>query len=90
MPVDIDTTEAPALLRITFTGALPTPEEQQAMRERLIADGLLTADSACLIDVRAAEVPDAITIGKSIAAAVRAGIPRRRACVINPGKHLAV
>ena len=88
MPIDIDTSEAPALLRFKVAGQVPTPEEQEALRADLIARGLLTEASVSLLDVREAETPDAITLGKSIAAAVRAGIPRRRACLINPGKHL--
>lgn len=86
--MDIDTTEAPALLRFRIAGALPSAEEQARVREDLIARGLLTADSVSLLDVRDAETPDAITVGKSIAAVVRAGMPKRRACLINPGKHL--
>ena len=84
----MDTAQAPALLRIRCVGAVPTPAEQTALRDRLIAQGLLTKDSVSLLDVRDADPPDAITVVQSIAAILRAGIPRRRACLINPGKHL--
>ncbi len=90
MPIIVDTTEAPALLRFRVTGAVPSAEEQEALRADLIARGLLTENSASLLDVRDAEAPDAITLGKSIAAIIKAGIPRRRACLINPGRHLAL
>lgn len=90
MPIEVDTSEAPALLRVRCVGAVPSPEEQAALREDLKARGLLTAETVSLLDVREAEVPDAITVGKSIAAIVRAGMPRRRACLINPGKHLPI
>lgn len=88
MPIEIDTAEAPALLRIRCVGAFPLAAEQSALREQLIAQGLLTEDSVSLLDVREADDPDAITVLQSIAAALRAGMPRRRACLINPGKHL--
>jgi hypothetical protein len=87
--IEVDTSEAPALLKFKCVGAFPSPEEQDQLRKQLIAQGLLTEDSVSLLDVRDAERPDAILIGKSIAAAVRAGIPKRRAWVINPGRHLA-
>jgi hypothetical protein len=87
--IEVDTSEAPALLKIKCVGAFPTPEEQEQIRTQLIASGLLTESSVSLLDVREADRPDAIMIGKSIAAAVRAGLPTRRAWVINPGRHLA-
>jgi hypothetical protein len=90
VPLEIDTREAPALLRIKVTGPLPSPEEQASLREELQARGLLTEATVSLLDLREVETPDAITIGKSIAAIVRAGMPRRRACLINPGRHLHI
>ena len=90
MALDVDTSEAPALLKVRIVGAFPTAEEQAAVRADLIARGLLTENTVSLADVREADTPDAITIGKSIAALLRAGMPRRRACLINPGKHLQV
>jgi hypothetical protein len=88
--MELDTSEAPALLKMRFSGALPSPEEQAALRNDLIARGLLTVDTVCLLDLREADTPDAVTIGRSIAALLRVGMPRRRACLINPGKHLKV
>ena len=90
MPIEVDTSEAPALLRFRCYGAVPPAEAQEALRQDLIAKGLLTDGSVSLLDVREIETPDAVTIVKSIAAIVRTGIPRRRACVINPGKHLRI
>lgn len=90
MPLEVDIREAPALLRIRCVGLLPSAEEQAALREDLKARGLLTEATVSLLDVRDAETPDAITIGKSIAAIVRSGMPKRRACLINPGKHLHI
>ena len=72
-----------------MTGPVPSAEEQAALRDDLISRGMLTENSASLLDVRELEAPDAITLGKSIAAVVKAGMPKRRAWLINPGKHLA-
>lgn len=88
MPIDVDTTEAPALIRLRCYGKAPTPEEQRALRTDLTEQGLLTDGSACLYDVRDIETPDAVTIAQSIAGLMRAGLSIRRAYVINPGKHL--
>ena len=90
MAIEVDTSEAPALLRFRIVGATPSKEEQDALRSFLIARGLLRSNSGALVDVREAEVPDAIRIEKSIAAVLRAGIPTRRACLINPSKHLSL
>lgn len=60
------------------------------MRDELIAGGLLTEDSVSLLDFRDAEAPpDSLSFLQTIAEAVRAGMPRRRACLINPGLHLS-
>lgn len=90
MPVEVDTSQAPALIRFRCYGAFPSAEEQTALRNDLIAQGLLTEASASLLDVREAEMPDALTVAKSITAVIRAAMPARRACLINPGKHLAL
>jgi hypothetical protein len=90
VPVEVDTSEAPALLRFRCVGALPTAEEQEALRADLMNKGLLTEGSVSLLDFRETEMPDSMTIAKSITAVVRAGIPTRRACLINPGKHLGI
>ena len=88
MPIDVDTTEAPALIRLRYYGQMPTPDEQRALRRDLVSQGLLGEGSACLLDVREVEIPDAMTIATSIADLVRADLPVRRAYIINPGKHL--
>lgn len=88
MPVDVDTAEAPALIRIRCVGPLPTAEEQRRLRAELIASGLLTEASVSLLDFRETEVPAPSVFLQAIAEAVSAGMPRRRACLINPGRHL--
>jgi hypothetical protein len=88
VPIEVDTAGAPALLRIRCVGEIPTADEQAALRERLMAQGLLTEDSVSLLDMREADTPDPLTVLKSIQAILRAGMPKRRACLINPGRHL--
>lgn len=89
MPVEVNTEEAPALLRIRCVGPLPSAAEQRQLREELIANGLLTENSVSLLDFRDTEVPkDAALFAQAIAEAVRTGMPKRRACLINPGLHL--
>lgn len=88
MPCEVDTAEAPALLRFRCFGACPTAAEQSAVRSDLRAKGLLTSATVSLLDVRELEPPDPVTVVESIAAAIRDGMPLRRACLINPGLHL--
>jgi hypothetical protein len=89
VPIVVDTGEAPALLRIRCSGPFPSAEEQIKVRERLIAQGLLTEGSVSLLDMRDIDdLPDPVTLAKSIAAIVKQGFPKRRACLINPGRHL--
>lgn len=88
MPFDLDTTEAPALLKVRCYGTFPRPSEQETTRQDLIDKGLLTEGTVSLLDCRDVDAPDAMTLMQTIAAAVRAGKPRRRAFLLNPGKHL--
>jgi hypothetical protein len=89
VPIEVNTDEAPALIRIRCAGPLPTPEEQRRLRDDLATQGLLTENSVSLLDFREAEVPlDPSTFLQVIAEAVRFGMPRKRACLINPGRHL--
>lgn len=89
MPIEVNTEEAPALLRIRCAGPIPPAEEQRRVRDDLIARGLLTENSVSLLDLRDVEVTkDVSALLQTIGEVVRAGIPRRRACLINPGLHL--
>ena len=89
MPIEVDTSEAPALLRYRFIGPWPSVEEQSNLREQLIADGHLTADTVALMDTRGlSSVADEDAIARTVAAALqRGGWPRRRAYLIDPAKH---
>ena len=89
MPIEVDTSEAPAFLRYRYTGPFPTVDEQSLLRERLIADGHLTAVSVAIMDVREVDaVPDDDVLARTVAAALqRGGWPRRRAYIIDPARH---
>lgn len=89
MPIEVDTSQAPAFLRYRFTGPFPSVEEQSLLRERLIADGHLTAATVALMDAREVEtIPDDDVLARTVAAALqRGGWPRRRAYLIDPAKH---
>lgn len=90
MPIDIDTSQAPRFLHYQFTGSYPSVEEQSALREKLMARGLLTRDTVALMDVRGlATMPDDDVLAKTVAAALeRGGWPTRRAYLIDPARHL--
>jgi len=89
VPLEVNTDEAPALIRIRCVGPLPSAAEQAQLREQLIGHGLLTPNSVSLLDFRDTDVPsDPLVFIQSIAEAVRSGMPKRRACLINPGRHL--
>ena len=89
MPIEVDTARAPAFIRYRFYGEYPSMEEQAAVREGLIAFGLLTADTAALMDVRElTRIPNDDILAKTVAAALeRGGLPRRRAYLIDPASH---
>jgi hypothetical protein len=84
MPIDIDTAEAPAFIRITLRGTWPSLEEQRDARLRLLESGQLTPDTRALIDFRdlstTAQYAD---VGKIISAALKdGGLPFFRAYVV--------
>jgi hypothetical protein len=84
MPIEIDTAEAPAFIRITLRGAWPTLEEQRDARLRLLADGLLTNDTRALIDFRDLTTTAGYSdVEKIIGAAMKdGGLPFFRAYVV--------
>lgn len=90
MPIDVDSREAPALLRLRCYDPYPTAEEITAVRGRLIDAGLLNEDSVSLIDLRdLSAIDDEAIFQQLVQALVSHGeYPRRRAILINPGVHL--
>jgi hypothetical protein len=90
VPIEVDTTRAPAFIRYRYYGEFPPLEEQKVLRESLMTFGLLTADTVALMDARElTAVPDDEILAKTVAAALeRGGWPLRRAYLINPAMHL--
>jgi hypothetical protein len=89
VPIEVDTTRAPAFIRYRFYGEYPSIEEQAAVRESLLTFGLLTTATAALMDVRElTHLPNDDILAKTVAAALeRGGLPRRRAYLIDPLSH---
>jgi hypothetical protein len=89
VPIEVDTSRAPAFLRYRFHGGFPSVEEQSLVRDRLIAFGFLTAETVAIMDTRdLAETPSDDFLARTVAAALeRGGWPRRRAYLINPEMH---
>jgi hypothetical protein len=89
MAIEVDTSRAPAFIRYRYSGAFPSVDEQSTVRERLIANGLLTADTVAIMDAReVTQIPDDDGLARTVAAALqRGGWPRRRAYLINPAVH---
>lgn len=89
MPIYVDTSEAPRLIRYRYVGEFPSVEDQSRLREQLIALGHLTKDTRAIMDARElATVPDDDMLAKTVAAALqRGGWPTRRAYLIDPARH---
>jgi hypothetical protein len=89
VPIYVDTTRAPRMLRYRYVGEFPTLDEQARMRDHLISYGLLTKDSVAIMDARElASVPGDDVLAKTVAAALqKGGWPTRRAYLIDPTRH---
>jgi len=87
MPFRVDSNEAPAFLRFTISGAWPSIEDQQALRQGLIDRGLLTSESRALIDIRdITALPSAADLRSGVEAArLQGGAPSRRAYLVLRG-----
>jgi hypothetical protein len=84
MPIDLDTSEAPAFVRITLRGEWPSLDDQREARLMMIANGHLTPDTRALIDFRQlASTAGYSDVAHIIAAAVKdGGLPLHRAYVV--------
>jgi hypothetical protein len=92
MPFFIDSTHAPALLRITLGETWPTVDEQRVWRVKMIDEGLLTAQTRALIDMRPLkQFPHYEEMTMVIASAVRdGGWPLYRAYLAMPGMQFGI
>lgn len=92
MPFFVDSTRAPASLRITFADAWPTLDEQRAWRAASVKVGILTPVTRALIDMRALKnLPKFAELNEIVIAAVKdGGWPLNRAYLTNTGMQFAV
>ena len=78
MPIEVDTGEAPALLRLRCVDPFPTVDEVAAIRAKLIAGGHINENSVSLIDVRDLSQPvSELAFLKAASVLLTGGWPRR-------------
>jgi hypothetical protein len=83
MPVFADTTLAPAQITLRFTDSWPAIEHHRALRQQLIADGLLVESTRALLDLREAITPPHYAARRIIEAIIADGpIPAIRAYLV--------
>jgi hypothetical protein len=92
MPIAVDTSDAPQFVRWTITGPWPAISDVAIVRERLIADGHLTAQTRGLWDIRDVEtIPSYAEVTPMIESARRAGgLPWYRAYVVGSAEQFGI
>ncbi len=88
MPVSVVTSEAPALLTLTLSGAWPSLAEQRELRRHLHERGQLSQSTRVLIDIRAVEeLPKFDDVDATMLAAAQepSSLPSHAAFVVRPG-----
>lgn len=92
MPIAVDTSEAPQLVRWTITGPWPAITEVGMVRERLIVEGHLTDATGGLFDIRNVEtIPNYADVTPMLEAARRGGgLPRYRAYVVASAEQFGI
>ncbi|MGE0862332.1 MAG: hypothetical protein AB7P34_00415 [Vicinamibacterales bacterium] len=90
MPIDVDRSRSPRLLVYRFSGPAPARQAQAELREALITEGHLTAETGALIDLRGLDDSGADLETTIALAAPAGGWPHQRAYVVVPWMHLPV
>ena len=96
MSIEIDTRDAPRLLRITFSNQWPSRAEQLQIRQQLLADGIVDASTRVLIDLRplGGLAPPFEEVGPRVstdAAVAKPGVlPTHTAYVVGSAVHLGL
>ena len=92
MPIAVDTSKAPQLVRWTVTGPWPSIADMGAVRESLIAAGHLTEATRGLLDIRNVEtVPSYVEVTPMIEAASKSGgLPWYRAYVVGSAEQFGL
>ena len=85
MPIIVDTSQAPGLLRYRYYGVFPSFDEQSLLQDRLMTFGSLTAETRGIMDLRAFDAtPGEDVLPKMVVAARQRGWPACCAYVIHP------
>lgn len=92
MPIDVETSDAPHFVRWTITGHWPSIADVRKVREQLIADAHLTADTRGLFDIRNVEsIPSYSEVSSMIEAAMKSGgLPLFRAYVVGSAEQFGI
>ncbi|MEZ5285322.1 MAG: hypothetical protein R2712_11050 [Vicinamibacterales bacterium] len=85
MPVEIDTRDAPRLLRCTHRGPWPRIEDQTTLRTQLLEGGHITPATRVLVDLTALDTLPGLTDLQSTVASAKAhgALPRAIAIVVS-------
>lgn len=92
MPIQIDRSLAPEVIRLTVTGVSPSAAEVKALYRAEIAAGTMTGSTRGLIDVRGiTQLPDLSQIqARADRSTNEMAWPLRRAYVVLPGAQYGV
>jgi hypothetical protein len=85
VPVIVDTSQAPSLLRYRYYGLFPSFDEQSLLHDRLMTFGCLTAETRGIKDLRELDTtPGEEVLAKMVIAARQRGWPACCAYLIHP------
>jgi len=85
LPIIVDTSQAPGLLRYRYDGLFPSFAEQSLLHHRLMTFGCLTAETRGIMDLRAFDTtPGEDVLAKMVVAARQRGWPACCAYLIHP------
>lgn len=85
MPIIVDTSQAPGLLRYRYYGLFPSFGEQSLLHDRLTAFGCLTAETRGIKDLRELDTDSGEDVlAKLVVAARQPGWPACCAYLIDP------
>ena len=85
MPIIVDTSQAPGLLRYRYHGLFPSFDEQSLLHDRLMTFACLTAETRGIVDLRAFDTtPGEDALAKMVVAARQRRWPACCAYLIHP------
>jgi hypothetical protein len=85
LPITVDTSQAPRLLRYRYNGCFPSFDQQSLLHDRLMTSGCLTAASRGIKDWRELDtIPGEDVLARMVVAARQRGWPACCAYLIHP------